>query len=153
MYIHKYMYIHSIQTYAHAVCTHIYMYYAFAVTRVVAYMHEHTHVHTHTHTHTHAHTHTCTHTRTHTHPQTHTHKHTCTYTLTHTHPHTHNTYQHLRTRGCYNTDVIRVNGLYLVVELLSLNVCCVSSLCNFKFILFSNIFSLSFSGSCPPLHF
>ena len=88
----------------------------------------------------------CALTHTYTHIQIHTHG-------TDTDTHTHNTYLHLRTRGCYSTDGIRANGLYHVVELLSLNSCHLSGLCDLKFILFPNIFSLSFSGSCQPLQF
>ena len=71
----------------------------------------------------------------------------------HTCTNTHNTHLHLRTRGCYSTDGIRANGLYHVVELLRLNVCHLSCLCDLKFILFSNIFSLRLSGMCQPLQF
>ena len=73
----------------------------------------------------------CTHARTH--APTHTHA--------YTHTHTMNTYLHLRTRGCYSTDGIRGNDLHHVIELLSLSVCHLLSLCDLKFILFPNKFS------------
>ena len=110
-----------------------------------------THIHTRTHTHTHVHMHTrhyadsfiCTHV------------HVCNYACMNecTCTNTHNTYLHLRTRGCYSTDGIRADGLYHVVELLCLNVCHLSCLCDLKFILFSDIFGLRFSGTCQPLQF
>ena len=104
-------------------------------TRII---HKHTHVHAQTHKHTHIHTHIHTHTR-------HTHRHR------HMHNHTQNTHLHLRTRGCYSTDDIRPNGLYHVVELLSLNVCHLLGLCDLKFILFPNIFSVIFFSSLVNL--
>ena len=103
------------------------------------------------------HMHTETHKLTKTDRETDTHIHTHAYTHVHAHTHvhtrTHNTYLHLRTRDCYSTDDIGANGLYHVIELLNLNICHLSDLCDLKFILFPDIFSLSFYGCCQPLQF
>ena len=112
---------------------------------------KHVHMCTNMHMSTHIHTNVHTHTRHYTDSFICTYVYVCMNECTCTN--THNTYLHLRTRGCYSTDGIRADGLYHVVELLSLNVCHLSCLCDLKFILFPDIFGLRFSGTCQPLQF